>query len=93
MSISASVRGLGICICSLRAAISPCSRSSSPGTRLSELVRTIRGACAQMFGIPDYERYIEHMASRHPCDPPLSRREFFIWSIDRKYCRNGPRCC
>ncbi|MFM0696801.1 YbdD/YjiX family protein [Paraburkholderia graminis] len=46
-----------------------------------------------MFGIPDYERYIEHMASRHPCDPLLSRREFFIWSIDRKYCRNGPRCC
>jgi uncharacterized short protein YbdD (DUF466 family) len=63
------------------------------GTRLSELARTMRGVCAQMFGIPDYERYIGHMASRHPCDPVLSRGEFFIRSIDRKYCGNGPRCC
>lgn len=67
--------------------------SNAPGTRLSELARTMRGACAQMFGIPDYERYVEHMASRHPCDPLLSRREFFIRAIDRKYSRNGPRCC
>jgi len=67
--------------------------SNALGTRLSELARTMRGACAQMFGIPDYERYIEHMAFRHPCDPLLSRREFFIWAIDRKYSRNGPRCC
>ncbi len=67
--------------------------SNALGTQLSELARTMRGACAQMFGIPDYERYIEHMASRHPCDPLMSRREFFIWSIDRKYCCNGPRCC
>jgi uncharacterized short protein YbdD (DUF466 family) len=67
--------------------------SNAPGTRLSELARTMRGACAQMFGIPDYERYIEHMGSHHPCDPLLSRREFFIWAIDRKYSRNGPRCC
>jgi uncharacterized short protein YbdD (DUF466 family) len=62
-------------------------------TRLSVLARTMRGACRQMFGIPDYERYVGHMASHHPCDPLLSRREFFIRSIDRKYCRNGPRCC
>jgi uncharacterized short protein YbdD (DUF466 family) len=69
------------------------SGSTVLATRLSELARTMRGACRQMFGIPDYERYAEHMASRHPCDPLLSRREFFIVSIDRKSCRNGPRCC
>jgi uncharacterized short protein YbdD (DUF466 family) len=69
------------------------SGSNALGTQLSELARTMRGACMQMFGIPDYERYIGHMASRHPCDPLLSRREFFILSIDRKYGRNGPRCC
>jgi uncharacterized short protein YbdD (DUF466 family) len=69
------------------------SGSNALGTRLSVLARTMRGACAQMFGIPDYERYIEHMALRHPCDQVLSRREFFICSIDRKYSRSGPRCC
>jgi uncharacterized short protein YbdD (DUF466 family) len=47
----------------------------------------------QMFGMPDYERYVEHMASRHPGDPLMSRGEFFTWAVDRKYCRNGPRCC
>jgi uncharacterized short protein YbdD (DUF466 family) len=67
--------------------------SSALATRLSELARTMRGACMQMFGIPDYERYAEHMASHHPCDPLMSRREFFTRSIDRKYGRNGPRCC
>ncbi len=67
--------------------------SNTLGTRLTEFARTMRGVCTQMFGIPDYERYIGHMALRHPSEPLLSRREFFIWSIDRKYCRNGPRCC
>jgi uncharacterized short protein YbdD (DUF466 family) len=67
--------------------------SDTLATQLSELARTMRGACRQMFGIPDYERYVGHMTSRHPSDPILSRREFFILSIDRKYCRNGPRCC
>jgi uncharacterized short protein YbdD (DUF466 family) len=63
------------------------------GTRLSELARSVRQGYTQMFGIPDYERYTAHMASHHPCDPLLPRREFFIRSIERKYCRSGPRCC
>jgi uncharacterized short protein YbdD (DUF466 family) len=63
------------------------------GTRLSGMARTMRQAYLQMFGIPDYERYTEHMASRHPEAPVLSRREFCARSIDRKYARNGPRCC
>lgn len=67
--------------------------SNTLATQLSELARTMRGACMQMFGIPDYERYVGHMASRHPSDPILSRGEFFILSMDRKYGRNGPRCC
>jgi uncharacterized short protein YbdD (DUF466 family) len=67
--------------------------SHALGTQVSELARALRGACIQMFGIPDYERYIGHMAAQHPGDPPLSRPEFFMRSIDRKYGGNGPRCC
>jgi len=67
--------------------------SNTLATQVSELARTMREACLQMFGIPDYERYIGHMALRHPADPILSRSEFFVLSMDRKYCRNGPRCC
>jgi len=62
-------------------------------TRLARLARALRGAYLQVFGIPDYERYTAHMASRHPGDPVLARREFFIMAIDRKYRGSGPRCC
>jgi uncharacterized short protein YbdD (DUF466 family) len=46
-----------------------------------------------MFGIPDYERYLAHVAVHHPGEPVLSWREFFDRSIDRKYGKSGPRCC
>ncbi|MFL9899687.1 YbdD/YjiX family protein [Paraburkholderia fungorum] len=67
--------------------------SNTLATQLSDFARTMRGACMQMFGMPDYERYAEHMASRHPGDPLMPRGEFFTWAVERKYCRNGPRCC
>ena len=56
-------------------------------------MRAVRAACRQVFGIPDYERYVAHMAAQHPADPVLGRREFFAQAIDRKYGRSGPRCC
>jgi len=68
-------------------------RSGALRARLVRVGRAAREAYLQMFGIPDYERYAAHMAAHHPSDPLLSRREFFARSIDRKYCRNGPRCC
>jgi uncharacterized short protein YbdD (DUF466 family) len=61
--------------------------------RLLVLGSAARRAYLQVFGIPDYERYAAHMAVHHPGETLLSRREFFARSIDRKYCRNGPRCC
>ena len=54
---------------------------------------SLKGAWRQIFGIPDYERYLELQAQHHPGEPVLSRREFFAQAIDRKYCKNGPRCC
>ena len=58
-----------------------------------ERVRVIRQICRQMFGIPDYERYLAHAAVRHPDAPVLSRREFCAQAIERKYGRSAPRCC
>jgi uncharacterized short protein YbdD (DUF466 family) len=60
---------------------------------LGDRVRAVRRACRQVFGIPDYERYLEHMAQRHPEAPVLSREEFFAAAIDRKYGKGGQRCC
>ena len=56
-------------------------------------MRMLGQACRQVLGIPDYERYVEHMAKNHPGEPVQSRGEFVNAAIDRKYGRNGPRCC
>ena len=58
-----------------------------------EKVRGIRQICRQMFGIPDYERYLAHAAARHPGAPVLSRRDFCAQAIEHKYGKSGPRCC
>ena len=58
-----------------------------------ERVRGIRQICRQMFGIPDYERYLAHAAARHPGALVLSRRDFCALAIEHKYGKSGPRCC
>jgi len=60
---------------------------------LAKLAAQVRPAYHQVFGIPDYQRYLEHVADHHPGQTPLSRREFFARAIERKYCRAGAKCC
>jgi uncharacterized short protein YbdD (DUF466 family) len=64
-----------------------------PKEGVSERARGIRQVCRQLFGIPDYERYLAHAAAHHPGEPVLSRREFCGQAIERKYGKSGPRCC
>jgi len=56
-------------------------------------LREVRQVCRQVFGIPDYERYLAHVALRHPDQPVLSRRAFCAQAIEHKYGKSGPRCC
>ena len=70
----------------------PAQAEAASGAQRSR-VRGLFQACRQALGIPDYDRYLEHMAARHPGEPVLSQREFFARSIDHKYGRSGPRCC
>ena len=72
---------------------SPPAATGAPNARVGERLRTLGQACRQVFGIPDYERYLEHMAAHHAGEPVLPRREFFARAIDRKYGKSGPRCC
>ena len=62
-------------------------------SRLIETARQVRRAYLQIFGIPDYERYLAHAAAHHPGEAPLSRRDFSARAIERKYSRAGPKCC
>jgi uncharacterized short protein YbdD (DUF466 family) len=61
--------------------------------RLIETAAQVRRAYLQIFGIPDYERYLAHAAAHHPGEAPLSRRDFAARAIERKYSRAGPKCC
>jgi len=68
--------------------------SSLAGNRLRPLARELRRAYLQVFGIPDYERHLEHLAMHHPGQAVPSRREFYLQAMDRKYGRGGgSRCC
>jgi uncharacterized short protein YbdD (DUF466 family) len=61
--------------------------------RLLDVARAVRRAYLQVVGIPDYERYLTHMALHHPDEPVLSRRKFYAWAMDRKYRHGAQRCC
>jgi uncharacterized short protein YbdD (DUF466 family) len=50
-------------------------------------------ACRQVFGMPDYERYLAHAAELHPGAPLLTRSEYFEQAIERRYGGGGARCC
>jgi len=65
----------------------------SPKPRLRDRLGNVRRAYLQVVGIPDYESYLVHMAEHHPNEKVLSRQEFCARAIDRKYGKNGPRCC
>lgn len=58
----------------------------------SRLERT-RRAIRQLFGIPDYARYVEHMQRRHPDMPLVSEREYHSIAIERRYGGSRPKCC
>ncbi|HEY5863324.1 MAG TPA: YbdD/YjiX family protein [Casimicrobiaceae bacterium] len=53
----------------------------------------VRRAYLQVFGIPDYARYLDHMGAHHPGAPVLCERAFHAQAIDRKYSKRGARCC
>jgi uncharacterized short protein YbdD (DUF466 family) len=56
-------------------------------------LRDVRQVCRQIFGIPDYERYLAHAAARHPGKPVLSRSAYCARAIEHKYGKGGQRCC
>ena len=74
-------------------AVGSSDEASAPKEVGSGKARGIRQVCRQLFGIPDYERYLEHAATHHPGAPVLSRRAFYAQAIEHKYGKRGPRCC
>ena len=53
------------------------------------IVKTVRA----VFGMPDYEAYIEHMRRRHPDRPVPSERDFYDEFVRNRYGDGPTRCC
>ena len=67
---------------------------------MREAVRPLRSRLAdagslirRIIGAPDYERYLAHVATRHPGTTPLTREAFARDALARRYDRPGSRCC
>jgi uncharacterized short protein YbdD (DUF466 family) len=58
-----------------------------------EFVYRVASVLRRVIGVPDYERYLEHLERRHPACVPLSRDEFARDALARRYDRPGSRCC
>ena len=61
--------------------------------RSRAFARQAQHAWRRIFGVPDYEAYVEHMRIAHPGEPPLAHGEFFAWALQRRHAGRGPRCC
>jgi uncharacterized short protein YbdD (DUF466 family) len=69
------------------------ARVSAQEEKRSSVVARVRAQLRRLFGMPDYARYLEHQARRHPDATPLSEREFVRTELERKYAGGGGRCC
>jgi uncharacterized short protein YbdD (DUF466 family) len=62
-------------------------------TELSEALRRAASIVRRVVGVPDYDRYVEHVRACHPGTEPMSRLEFERAKLEDKYSRPGQRCC
>ena len=47
----------------------------------------------RVVGVPDYERYVQHVREHHAGTTPMTREEFEHSRLEDKYSRPGQRCC
>ena len=58
-----------------------------------DIARRLAATARLAIGIPDYERYREHMAHRHPDVEPMGREAFYRERQQARYGRGRSRCC
>ena len=59
----------------------------------TELLRRAARVVRQVVGAPDYERYLEHQAARHPGCAPLTPRAYYAEFVTRRFGGAEPKGC
>ena len=67
--------------------------AQGPKYALRRFFSGVRETANMMIGIPSYENYLAHMASRHPSIPPMSEIEFFRNRQEARYGAGRAGCC
>jgi uncharacterized short protein YbdD (DUF466 family) len=47
-----------------------------------------------IFGMPDYQKYLEHHRTAHPDRTPMTEKEYYMYALKNRY-NSGSfnRCC
>ncbi len=61
--------------------------------RLCKLYERSDRFVSLLVGMRSYDKYVEHMRTKHPERPILSRREFFKEALEARYGGGVSRCC
>jgi uncharacterized short protein YbdD (DUF466 family) len=68
--------------------------SEAVPNRLVALLKAIRETAHLMVGMPDYARYVAHRRARHPDEPVMTRGQFALERMARRFEGGGAgRCC
>ncbi|NQX68026.1 YbdD/YjiX family protein [Paenibacillus alba] len=61
---------------------------------ISGFTSKVNSTIKVIFNIPDYAKYVKHQQERHPDDPILTEKEFYMHSLHERY-ESGKinRCC
>ncbi|MEO8200347.1 MAG: YbdD/YjiX family protein [Gemmatimonadota bacterium] len=57
------------------------------------ILRRIQETIRRVAGMPDYDRYVEHLRNHHPESPVPGRREYFEQFVNARYGNGSSRCC
>jgi uncharacterized short protein YbdD (DUF466 family) len=61
---------------------------------MTAFYKNFRCAIKTIFGLPNYEKYVDHHQRKHPNEPMMSEKEYYLYTLKQKY-ENGKtnRCC
>lgn len=61
---------------------------------LAATIKKIQCNIKVIFGLPNYDQYVEHQKRKHPNEPIMSEKEYYMFALKEKY-ESGKvnRCC
>jgi len=62
--------------------------------KMEKWLKQLRSNIKTIFGLPNYERYLDHHRRKHPNEPVMSEKEFYLHALKERY-ESGKinRCC